>query len=57
MQEVLEAEARSVGVTLEQAAAALRAEPQQMARVEQVAWHMLAVDYVMSKAQVRYEGA
>jgi trigger factor len=57
VQEVLQAEATAVGVSLEQAAAALRAEPQQLVRIEQVAWHLLAVDYVMSKAQVRFAGA
>ncbi|WP_084736479.1 peptidylprolyl isomerase [Cystobacter ferrugineus] len=57
VQEVIQAEATSLGVPLAQASAALREDPQQYARIEQVAWHLMAVSYVMSKAQVHFAGA
>ncbi|EPX60247.1 Cell division trigger factor [Cystobacter fuscus DSM 2262] len=57
VQEVLKAEAAALGIPLEQAAASLREEPHQFARIEQAAWHLMAVEYVMSKAQVRFAGA
>ncbi|WP_395845563.1 hypothetical protein [Cystobacter fuscus] len=57
VQEVIQAEATTLGVPLEQATAALREDPQQYARIEQVAWHLMAVGYVMNKAQVHFAGA
>jgi trigger factor len=57
VEKVLSDEARSAGLTLDEAAQALRAEPQHLARIDQVAWHLMAVDYVMKKAKIRFEGA
>ncbi|OJH37541.1 hypothetical protein BON30_29535 [Cystobacter ferrugineus] len=57
VQEVLQIEAKALGVPLDKAAASLREEPHQYARIDQAAWHLLAVEYVMSKAQVRFAGA
>jgi len=57
VEKVLRAQATAAGLTMEEAAAALRAEPQQLSRIDQAAWHLMAVDHVMSKAQLRFGGA
>ncbi|KFE71273.1 hypothetical protein [Hyalangium minutum] len=54
---LLREHAAAAGVTMEELAQSLRAEPQQMARIDQVAWHLLVVEHVMSRAQVRFERA
>ncbi|MFY0576475.1 hypothetical protein ACN28S_20895 [Cystobacter fuscus] len=56
MLEVIQAESTAAGVPLEQATAVFASEPQQHARITQAAWHLLAVDHVMSKAQVHGAG-
>lgn len=57
VEKLLREEAESQGLSPAEVAASLKAEPQQQARIEQVAWHMLAVDYVMKKAKIEFEGA
>ena len=57
VQKVLLDEAEAQGLTPAEVAAALKAEPQHQARIEQVAWHLLAVDHVMKKAKIEFEGA
>jgi trigger factor len=54
---LLREHAAAAGVTMEQLAESLKAEPQQMARIDQMAWHLLVVEHVMSRAQVRFERA
>ncbi|WP_081714069.1 peptidylprolyl isomerase [Cystobacter fuscus] len=54
--EVIQAESTAAGVPLEQATAVFASEPQQHVRITQAAWHLLAVDHVMSKAQVHGAG-
>jgi trigger factor len=57
VEKVLLDEAEAQGLTPAEVAAALRAEPEHQARIEQVAWHLMAVDYVMKKAKIEFEGA
>jgi trigger factor len=57
VEKVISDEARAAGMTVDEAAQALRAEPQHLARIDQVAWHLMAVDYVMKKAKISFEGA
>ncbi len=57
VEKVLLDEAAGQGLTPAEVAAALKAEPQQQVRIEQVAWHLLAVDHVMKKAKIEFEGA
>jgi trigger factor len=54
VEKVLQEEATAAGLTLEEFAAALRAEPQHLARIDHMAWHLMAVEHVMSQAQVRF---
>jgi trigger factor len=51
------AQAAATGLSLEQVAESLRAHPEESARVDQLAWHLMAVDHVMSQLQVRAEAA
>lgn len=50
-------EANASGLPVEEVVAALRAEPQNLARIDQVAWHLTAVDHVMSRAKVQMAAA
>jgi trigger factor len=51
---LLQEQAAAAGVSMEELVASLRAEPQHLARIDQMAWHQMAVDHVMSRAQVRF---
>lgn len=55
VEKLLRDEAHAAGLTLEAVADALRGEPEQLARIDQVAWHQLAVDHVMSRARIHIE--
>lgn len=57
VEKVLRDEAHAAGLTIGQVADALRAEPRNLARIDQVAWHLMAVDHVMSRARIHIEGA
>ena len=57
VEKVLRDEAESQGLEPAEVAAALKAEPEQQARIEQVAWHLMAVDHVMKQAKIEFEGA
>ena len=57
VQALLREQAAAAGVTMEQLVESLRAEPQHLARIDQMAWHLLAVEHVMNRAQVRFEHA
>lgn len=57
VEKVLRNEAASQGLEPAEVAAALKAEPEHQARIEQAAWHLLAVDYVMKKAKIEFQGA
>jgi trigger factor len=50
----LQEQAAAAGVSLEELVESLRAEPQHLARIDQMAWHLMAVDHVMSRAQIRF---
>ncbi|HLL53835.1 MAG TPA: peptidylprolyl isomerase [Myxococcaceae bacterium] len=45
------------GVPLEEVADALRKDPRAALEVERQAWHLLAVQHVLDKAELRFEGA
>lgn len=53
----MEDEADAAGLTLEAVADALRTEPEQLARIDQVAWHLMTVDHVMSRASIHIEAS
>ncbi|MCY1076459.1 peptidylprolyl isomerase [Archangium lansingense] len=57
VEKVLRDEAHAAGLTIGEVADALRAEPQHLARIDQVAWHLMAVDHVMSRARIHIAGA
>lgn len=57
VEKLLQEHASAAGVTLEAVLESLRAEPQHLARIDQVAWHQLAVDFVMSRARLNVEPA
>jgi trigger factor len=57
VEKLLQEEAAAAGLTLEQVLEALRAEPQHLARIDQMAWHLMAVDHVMSRAQIHFKQA
>jgi trigger factor len=57
VEKVLRDEAEAQGLSPAAVAASLKAEPEHQARIEQVAWHIMAVDYVMKKAKIEFEGA
>jgi trigger factor len=57
VQALLQEQAEAAGVTMEQLVESLRSEPQHLARIDQMAWHLLAVEHVMNRAQVRFERA
>ncbi|WP_233166057.1 peptidylprolyl isomerase [Archangium sp. Cb G35] len=57
VEKVLRDQANAGGLTMEEMAAALRAEPRNLARIDQVAWHLMAVDHVMRQAKIQIEGA
>lgn len=57
LEELLEDVAAQIGISVEETRAALTNDPSAAEKVEQVAWHLMAVEYVMSKAKVRFEGA
>lgn len=50
-------EAAAQGLSPASVVASLKAEPQHHARIEQVAWHLQAVDHVMKQAKIEFEGA
>ncbi|WP_224248953.1 trigger factor [Hyalangium gracile] len=54
---VLRDEAESQGLAPADVAAAFKADAQARARLEQVAMHLMAVDYVMKRAKIEFEGA
>ncbi|WP_257450166.1 trigger factor [Archangium lipolyticum] len=53
VEKLIRDEANAAGLPVEQVVAALGAEPQNLARIDQVAWHLTAVEHVMSRASVR----
>lgn len=55
--ELLERTAGIGGLTREQVAEALRGDAKSVERVEQVVWHLAAVEHVMVHAKIRFEGA
>ncbi|PTL76631.1 peptidylprolyl isomerase [Vitiosangium sp. GDMCC 1.1324] len=57
VEKILLDEARASGLPVQEVAAALGAEPQNLARIDQVAWHLTAVDHVMSRARVQVAAA
>jgi trigger factor len=57
VEKIIRDEAESQGLSPAEAANALRDEPQGRARLEQVATHLYAVDHVMKKAKIHFEGA
>ncbi|WP_375766467.1 peptidylprolyl isomerase [Archangium gephyra] len=57
VEKVLRDQAHAAGLTIGEVADALRAEPRNLARIDQVAWHLMAVDHVMSRARIQIEGA
>lgn len=57
VEKVLFDEAAAQGLAPAAVVASLKAEPQHHARIEQVAWHLLAVDHVMKQAKIEFEGA
>lgn len=57
VEKLLQEEASAAGLTLEQVLASLRAEPRHLARIDQMAWHLMAVDHVMSRAQIHFKQA
>jgi trigger factor len=57
VEKVLRDQAHAAGLTMGEVVGALRAEPRNLARIDQVAWHLMAVDHVMSRARIHIEGA
>ncbi|WP_224243209.1 trigger factor [Hyalangium gracile] len=57
VEKLLKDEADAAGLQLHEVMAALKAEPQNMARIDQMAWHLTAVDHVMSRAKVQVAAA
>lgn len=57
VEKLLLEEAEAQGLQLAEVAASLKAEPEQQARIEQAAWHLMAVDHVMKQAKIEFEGA
>lgn len=57
VEKLLREEAAAGGLSMDAVADALRAEPQRLAQIDQVAWHLLAVDHVMSHAKVHFTTA
>ncbi|HEX5751452.1 MAG TPA: peptidylprolyl isomerase [Archangium sp.] len=57
VEKVLRDQAHAAGLTMDELADALRAEPRNLARIDQVAWHLMAVDHVMRRARIQFEGA
>lgn len=57
VEKLLRDEAESQGLSPADVAASLKADPQAQARIEQAAWHLMAVDHVMKKASIVFEGA
>jgi trigger factor len=53
VQKLIQDEANAAGLPLHPVVAALKAEPQNLARIDQMAWHLTAVDHVMSRAKVQ----
>lgn len=53
VEKVLRDEAQAAGVSVHEVAEALRSEPENLARIDQVAWHLMAVEHVMSRAKVQ----
>ncbi|KFE64564.1 hypothetical protein [Hyalangium minutum] len=51
---MLKEQAAAAGVSLEALAQSLRAEPENLARIDQTAWHLMAVEHVMSRAQIHF---
>jgi trigger factor len=57
VEKLLQEEASAAGLTLEEVLESLRAEPRHLARIDQMAWHLMAVDHVMSRAQIHFKQA
>ncbi len=57
VEKVLRDEAEAQGLEPSEVAASFRAEPEQQAALEQAAWYLMAVDYVMKRAKIESEGA
>jgi trigger factor len=53
VQKLIQDEAQAAGLPLHEVMAALKAEPQNLVRIDQMAWHLTAVDHVMSRAKVQ----
>ena len=53
VEKLLRQHAEASGSTLEAVAESLRHDPEGQARIDQAAWHLMAVDHVMSRVQVR----
>lgn len=57
LEEIAKAAGESFGLKPAEVAAGLRESPALTAQMAQTAWHLLAVEHVMSKATVKFEGA
>jgi trigger factor len=57
VEKLLQDEAASQGLSVHDVADGLRNSPEHQARIEQLGWHLLAVEHVMKKAKLRFEGA
>lgn len=57
VRKLLEDQLQVVGGTMEELTESLRSRPEDQARIEQVATHLMAVEHVMKHARVRFEGA
>ena len=57
VEKLLRDEAASQGLTVHEVADGLRDSPEHQARIEQLGWHLLAVEHVMKKARLHFEGA
>lgn len=57
VEKLLRDEAEAQGLSPAEVAASLKAEPENQARIEQAAWHLMVVDHVMKKAKIQFEGA
>ncbi len=57
VEELLRKEAAAAGLSMDEVADALRAEPRRLAQIDQVAWHLMAVDHVMRQVKVHFATA
>ena len=57
VQGLLRQEAEAQGLSVHEVADGLRDSPAHQARIEQLGWHLLAVEHVMKHAKLHFEGA